>query len=86
LEADAHAFITVWEMIRIVDLSEEVLQIVRDCVLPKGLRALDAIHLASALFLQSHLNERLGFVCEDHRLCEAAEAEHLAVLVLTSEG
>ena len=41
-------------------------------------RSLDAIHLASALTLRSHLS---AFVTYDRRLWEAAEAEELAVVV-----
>lgn len=78
-------FAELWEMLRIIDLSDGVLQKVRDHALAHGLRALDAIHLASALFLQGHLQEQLRFGCADTRLGKAAESEHFTVLVPTSQ-
>jgi predicted nucleic acid-binding protein len=46
-------------------------------VAPRELRSLDAVHLASALSLQSDLTE---FVAYDSRLCSAAAAAGLLVV------
>ncbi len=50
--------------------------------LPPELRALDAIHLASALTSQELLR---GFVCYDHQLADAATREGLPVIAPGSE-
>ena len=42
-----------------------------------SLRAIDAIHLAGALFLKSEEEERLVFATADARLAKAARAEGL---------
>lgn len=63
-----------------VDLHDEVLLIARELVRRRPLRAFDAIHLASALMLQSGLNEPVTFIAADARLLQAAAAEKLLVL------
>ena len=47
-----------------------------------GLRGFDAVHLASAIFLQQHLQatERLVFVSADKALTRAARAEKLVTI------
>jgi len=49
-----------------------------------GLRTLDAIHLASAIFVLRPHSLPSAFVGADHRLQEAAEAEGLKVVTLGS--
>jgi hypothetical protein len=44
---------------------------------PPALRAIDAVHLASALALGDALGT---FICYDPRLADAADAAHLPVL------
>jgi len=44
------------------------------------LRALDAIHLASAISLQKGIQEPLQFAAADSRLLDAASAERLSPL------
>lgn len=80
LAAKMEALDSQWQTVRIVDLSDEVLRRIREHGGGMGLRALDAVHLASALLLQSRLKERLQFICADRRLNEAATAEGLTVL------
>ncbi|HJU04178.1 MAG TPA: type II toxin-antitoxin system VapC family toxin [Nitrospiraceae bacterium] len=79
LSEKIEAFIRHWEAMRIVDLSDELLQRFRNRAMRSGPRALDLIHLASALLLQDYLTERVQFVCADRRLNEAAAAEGLSV-------
>ncbi|MDM8563422.1 hypothetical protein QUF54_08725 [Candidatus Marithioploca araucensis] len=45
-----------------------------------NLRGFDAVHLASALFLQEQLQQPLPFSTFDNRLRHAAIAENLQVL------
>lgn len=66
-----------WDLVEIVP---EVTARARELIVRHPLRAADALQLASALVLQSHLGERLdGFVAFDKRLIEAARAERLEV-------
>ncbi len=60
-----------------VDLHDEVLTLARDLIRRHPLRALDAIHLASALSLQKALGEEVAFAASDARLMRAAVAERL---------
>ncbi len=59
----------------VVPLTPEVADLARRLD-PPGLRALDAIHLASAIIGQVPLE---SFYCYDRRLCEAAAAAGLRV-------
>ncbi len=60
-----------------VDLHDEILTLGRDLIRRHPLRALDAIHLASALSLQKALGEDVAFTASDARLMRAAAAERL---------
>ena len=52
----------------------------QDWIQRHGLRAFDAIHLASALGLQAAANEPVTFVAADQRLLRAAAGERLATV------
>lgn len=60
-----------------VELQDEVLTLVRELIQRHPLRAYDAVHLASALVLQRHLDETITFIGADSRLLYAARAEQL---------
>jgi predicted nucleic acid-binding protein len=66
-----------WETYIRVDLHDEVLDTTRELIQRYGLRAFDAIHLASATDLRKALGEAVDFVAADKRLLEAATAEGL---------
>ncbi|EDN65160.1 hypothetical protein BGP_6579 [Beggiatoa sp. PS] len=51
-----------------------------EMVLTHNLRGFDAVHLASAIFLQEQLQQPLPFSTFDNRLRQAAIAENLQVL------
>ena len=72
-EADWQAYIR-------VDLQDEILVLARDLIQRHPLRGYDAIHLASAINLQSVLGEEITFVAADGGLLRAARAEHLRPL------
>ena len=74
------AFLSHWDTVEIVEFSDPVTRILRDRVLAHALRALDAIHLASALWVREFYNVGLTFVCADGRLLEAATQEQLTIL------
>lgn len=69
-----------WDTCDIVQLSDPVGRILKDSVLKYSLRALDAIHLASALWLKQFFNLDVTFICADDRLLAAASEEQLSIL------
>lgn len=66
--------------IYVIEIVPEVTTKARGLLLRHPLRAGDAIHLASCVFLQQELGETIPFVVFDDRLRAAAHAEGLSVL------
>jgi len=66
-----------WEAYIRVDLHDEILSISRDLIQRYPLRGFDAVHLASAVYLEKALGEPVSFVAADKRLLEAAHQESL---------
>ena len=69
-----------WKAVVRVELKAEVLSLARDLIRRHPLRGFDAIHLASALRLQSDLGLALTFAAAGAKLLRAAAAERLAVI------
>jgi predicted nucleic acid-binding protein len=69
-----------WTALIKVELRAEILSSARGLIQRHGLRAFDAIHLASALGLQAAANEPVTFVAADQRLLRAAAGERLATV------
>ena len=69
-----------WMALVKVELGAEILSSARGLIQRHGLRAFDAIHLASALGLQAAANEPVTFVAADQRLLQAAAGERLATV------
>jgi len=69
-----------WQAYIRVDLRDEILVLARDLIQRHPLRGYDAIHLASAINLQSVLGEEITFVAADGGLLRAARAEHIRPL------
>ena len=69
-----------WMALVKVELGAEILSSARGLIQRHGLRAFDAIHLASALALQAAANEPVTFVASDQRLLRAAAGERLATV------
>ena len=63
--------------ILVVELTMQIAEQARALLLRHELRAGDAIQLASGLFLQEQLGERIPFIAFDSRLGEAARREGL---------
>lgn len=80
----ASAFEADWDRYAASDMGSLVVRLAGDLAQRRALRALDALHLASALFLQSSGNIPIAFLSADRRLQEAAEAEGLEVFTLSS--
>ncbi len=68
-----------WYSWILIEVSDEMLEIVKKRVIHHSLRALDAIHLSSALLARKLVGRKLVFVCSDQKLQEAAAAEGLTV-------
>jgi len=75
-----------WMAVVKVELGADILASARELIQRHGLRAFDAIHLASALGLQAAANEPVTFVAADQRLLRAAVGERLATVNPESTG
>ena len=73
-----------WEAYIRVDLHDEILSIARDLIQRYPLRGFDALHLASAVYLEKALAEPISFVAADKRLLEAAHQESLSTVDVAS--
>ena len=71
-----------WPDYRIVELEAPIARMAGDLAQTRALRALDALHLASALFLKDSGVASLSFLSADRRLRAAAQAEGLNTIVL----
>lgn len=69
-----------WRSFAVVELSDEVMGMIRRLVERHTLRALDAIQLASAVWAKQNLGEQVIFVGADEPLLRAAEATALKVV------
>ena len=63
-----------------MELTDEALSLARELIQRHPLRGFDAIHLASALILQSSLGEQVTFAGADERQLKAAAKEQLLAL------
>jgi predicted nucleic acid-binding protein len=68
-----------WHSFYVIELSDDVLSVLKSRVIRYPLRALDAIHLASAIWIGNLLETRPTFVCADDSLNEAAKNEEFRV-------
>lgn len=71
-------FLTHLEAYLVIPLKGNVLTNAREFVTKYPLRPPDALQLASALYIARDLGEDAVFLCADHQLLAAAEAEGLA--------
>jgi predicted nucleic acid-binding protein len=82
LEEDWRSFIQ-------VQLTAEAVDKARDLARESALRGADAVHLASALLLQSRFaqdDDQLIFITADHELKQAAQASGLVVIDPNEQG
>ncbi|MGH9460777.1 MAG: type II toxin-antitoxin system VapC family toxin [Vicinamibacteria bacterium] len=73
-----------WEAYVRVELHDEILVLSRDLIQRHPLRGFDAVHVASAVYLQKALGEPMSFVAADKRLLEAAHQESLFTVDVTT--
>jgi predicted nucleic acid-binding protein len=62
-----------WGELQVVELDEALTRNAGELTRARPLRALDAIHLASAEVIAEEARDEVTFVCWDRRLWEAAE-------------
>jgi len=80
----ARQFETDWQAYLRIDLSEEILLLARDLIQRHPLRGFDALHVASAINLNSALGESVAFATADEQQLRAAAAEGLEILNVES--
>ena len=73
VELDWHTYVR-------MELTDEVLSLVRALIQRHPIRGFDAIHIASALILQANVGERVTFAGADERQLRAAAKEQLIAL------
>ena len=66
-----------WKLLNIVEVEDDLLPVIRSLTEKYPLRGADAIHLASALWLERVLRDEVTFVAADGWLLEAARNEKL---------
>jgi len=66
-----------WKLLHIVELEDDLLPVICGLTEKYPLRGADAIHLASALWLERVLRDEVTFVAADGRLLETARDEKL---------
>jgi len=71
------AFESDWGKLFILGFDDELLPTIKKAIHRHAVRGADAVHLASALWLRSVLQEDVVFACADARLLDAARAERL---------
>ena len=69
-----------WSSYMVVPVGDSLVRSAGELAQRHGLRALDAIHLASAVYLAQRIGEPLVFSCADSALRTAAEGEDLRVV------
>ena len=69
-----------WDHILVLDFHNDLLPIVKTLIEKHPLKAADAIHLSSALWLKLSSKVAVTFVASDSNLVKAAEAEKLQVM------
>jgi predicted nucleic acid-binding protein len=69
-----------WDHVLVLDFHKDLLQIVRILIEKHPLKAADAIHLSSALWLRHSSKADVTFIASDSNLLKAARAEKLQVM------
>jgi len=75
-----------WGYFLVLDFHNDLLQIVKMLIGKHPLKAADAIHLSSALWLKASSKAEVTFVASDSSLLKAAGAEKLHVMNLLDEA
>ncbi len=76
----SEAFVAEWRHLHEIAVAGEVQVVILELLGRTPLRGMDAIHLASALWVERRLESPLSFYCSDGRLARAARVLGLAVV------
>jgi predicted nucleic acid-binding protein len=80
LHSAINKFESDWIQLYVIEFSDEMLQPIKQVSQRYPLRAVDTVHLASALWLRSSTKVDVTFVASDSRLLEAAQRENLQIV------
>ena len=69
-----------WDHVLVLDFHNDLLQMVKVVIEKHPLKAADAIHLSSALWLKLSSKADVTFVASDSNLLKAAQAEKLQIV------
>ncbi len=69
-----------WDRVLVLDFHNDLLRIVKVLIEKHPLKAADAIHLSSALWLKVSSKTEITFVASDSNLLKAARAEKLEIM------
>ena len=69
-----------WEHVLVLDFHNDLLQVLKMLIEKHPLKAADAIHLSSALWLKLSSKTDITFIASDSSLLKAARAEKLQVI------
>ena len=73
------AFEKDWRRLHVIDFNRQISHAAGELIYQHGLRAFDAVHLASALKFKSWLSAPVTFLCFDQKLSKAARSEGMLV-------
>jgi predicted nucleic acid-binding protein len=80
LDEAADRFDKDWDHFFVVDFHDELLGTIKKLITRHALKAADAVHLSSALWIANETKSNLTFIASDSGLLKAAEAEYLRVV------
>ncbi len=69
-----------WKQLHVVGLKDDMLPLIRRVVTKFHLRGADGVHLASALYLEHNIREKVMMVASDAELLAAAKKAKLTVM------
>ena len=67
-------------LINRVQINENIFDLLRQRILSYSVKALDAIHLASALWLKENIDTDCKFICSDKELLRVSKQEGLPII------
>lgn len=79
-EEGCESFKRIWEGILIIELGHEIVSLAERLLCTHPLKALDAVHLASALWIKGETGEDVTFITSDKSLASAAREEGLDIV------
>jgi predicted nucleic acid-binding protein len=69
-----------WLALLIIEFQDELLPLIKQLLTKHALKGADAVHLASALWIQKAAKEKVSLVASDIQLLRAAKSEKLEII------